>query len=89
MRSVKIMVDCRSVGNPTAATIDQIARLKLSAKRCDRELELKNTSPYLLELIGFAGLSEVLLVESKREPEQRKEPCGIKEEGELGDPSSR
>jgi hypothetical protein len=89
MRSAKITVDCRSVGKPTAATIDQIARLKLTAKRCDRELELTHASPFLMQLIGLAGLSEVLRVESKREPEQWKESCGIEEEGELGDPSSR
>jgi hypothetical protein len=89
MRSAKITFDCRSVGNPTAATIDQIARLKLTAKRCDREIELTHTSPHLLELIGLAGLSGVLRVESKRKPKQREEPCGIEEEGELGDPSSR
>jgi hypothetical protein len=88
MRSAKITVDCASVWEPTAATIDQIARLKLAARRCDCELELNNVSVLLLDLIGFAGLSGVLGVEAGRQPEQRKQPCGVEEERELRDPSS-
>jgi hypothetical protein len=72
MRSAKITVDCSSVREPTAATIDQIAWLKLAARRCNCGLEVKDPSPDLLELIGFVGLSGVLLVEAKRQTEQRK-----------------
>jgi len=89
MRSAKITLDCALVGEPTAATIDQIAGLKLAARRSDYELELKNTSPFLLELIGFVGLAGVLGLEAEGQPEQRKQPCGVEEEGELGDPASR
>jgi hypothetical protein len=89
MRSAKITVDCRSLRDPTAATIDHIARLQLAARRCDRELELKNANPYLLELISFVGLAGVLRVEAGRQAEQRKQPCGVEEEGELGDPPAR
>jgi hypothetical protein len=85
MRSV--CLDCGQVENPTAATVDQIARLELAARRCGCELELKNANPCLLELIGFVGLGEVLRVESRRQAEQRKEPGGVEEEGELDDPS--
>jgi hypothetical protein len=74
MRSAKIKVDCGSVREPTAATIDQIARLKLTARRCDCELELRNASPYLLELIDFVGLAGVLRVEMQRQAEQGKQP---------------
>jgi hypothetical protein len=86
MRSAKITVDCRSLRDPTAASIDQFARLQLAARRCDCELELRNANPYLLELIGFVGLAGVLRVEAGRQAEQRKQPCGVEEEGELGDP---
>jgi len=86
MRSAKITVDCRALAEPTAATIDQIARLKLAARRCRCELELKNPSPDLLDLIGFVGLSRVLLVEAQRQTEQREQPGGVEEKGELGDP---
>jgi hypothetical protein len=88
MRSAKIRVDCGSLRKPTAATIDQIARLQLAARRCDCELELKNTNPLLLELIGFVGLSGVLRVEAERQAEQGKQPCSVEEEGELGDPAT-
>ena len=88
MRSAKIAIDCGSVRVPTAATIDQIARLKLAARRCGCELELRNTSPILLELIGFAGLSGVLGLEAGRQTEQGKQPCGVEEERELGDSST-
>ena len=89
MRSAKITVDCGSLGEPTAGTIDQIASLKLVARRCNCELELTNANPYLLELIDFVGLAGVLGLQTGRQAEQRKELCGIEEEGELGDPPAR
>jgi hypothetical protein len=85
MRSV--CLDCGPLGAPTAATIDQIARLKLAARRCGCELELSNARPSLLELLDFCGLAELLAVEVERQAEQRKEPGGVQEEGELADPS--
>ena len=85
MRSV--CLDCGPLEAPTAATIDQLARLQLNARRCGRELELVNANPYLLELIGFVGLAEVLRVESRRQAEQREHFCCVEEERELGDPS--
>ena len=87
MRSV--CLDCGQLDAPTAATIDQLARLELAARRSGYELELANANSRLLELIAFVGLSEVLGVESGRETEQRKDPLGVEEEGELRDPSVR
>ena len=89
MRSATIRVDCGSLRKPSAATIDQVARLQLDARRSGCELVLTNAHPFLLELIGFVGLSEVLRVQARRKSEQRKEPRGVEEEGELGDPPSR
>ena len=79
-------MDCGPLKTPTAAMIDQIARLQLAARRCGCEIELANANPYLLELIGFVGLSEVLRVEPRGQAEERKEPRGVEEERELGDP---
>ena len=87
MRSV--CLDCGPLEAPTAATIDEIARLHLAARRRGCELELANANPYLMELIGFVGLSEVLRVESRGQAEQREQPGGVEEEGELGNPSTR
>jgi hypothetical protein len=72
MRSV--CLDCGQFTKPTAATVDQIARLELAARRCGCELELTNVDPWLLELIGFVGLGELLRVESKRQTEEREQP---------------
>jgi hypothetical protein len=87
MRSAKIIVDCGRLSEPTAATIDQIARLKLAARRRGSELELQDASPHLLELIGFVGLAGVLRVESRRQAEQRKKSRRIEEERDVGDAS--
>ncbi len=89
MRSVRIVLDCGRLKEPTAATIDQMARVQLAARRCGCELELKGADPCLVELIDFVGLAGVLGVESRRQAEEREQPGCIEEEGELGDPSVR
>ena len=66
-----VYFDCGRLEEPTAATIDQIARLKLDARRCGCELELRNANRDLAELICFVGLSEVLGVELEGQSEQR------------------
>jgi hypothetical protein len=86
MRSV--CLDCGPLKAPTAATIDEIARLQLAARRNGCKLELANANPYLLELIGFVGLSQVLRVESRGQAEEREQPGGVEEEGELGNQSA-
>ena len=43
-----------------AATLDALARLQLAARRCGFEVRLRGSSPELRELIGLAGLCEVL-----------------------------
>jgi hypothetical protein len=82
-----VFLDCGGLQEPTAATIDQIARLKLDARRCGCELELRNANPDLAELICFVGLGEVLGVELEGQPEEGKQSCSIEEEGQLDDPS--
>jgi hypothetical protein len=83
MRSV--FLDCGWLRDPNAASIDQIARLHLAARRCGCELELTNVNPCLLELIDFAGLAEVLRVEVGGQAEEREQSRGVEEEGQLGD----
>jgi len=68
-----------------AATLDLLARLQLAARRLGIEVRLLDASSELRELIAFAGLAYVLRVEVEREPEQREEPLGVEEEGELDD----
>ena len=81
-----VFLDCGRLRRPTAATIDQLARLELAARRSGCELELSNANPDLVELIGFIGLARVLGVELEGQAEQRKQPCCVEEERELDDP---
>jgi hypothetical protein len=82
-----VFLDCGPVREPTAATIDQIARLKLEARRSGCDLELANANSDLEELIQFCGLGGVLGLESEGHSEQREQSGGIEEERQLDDPS--
>lgn len=55
-----------SGAQPTAATVDSLARLALLLRREGSRLVLRGASPELVELIGFMGLIEVLGVEPRR-----------------------
>ena len=71
-----------------AATIDALARLQLAARRLGLELRLCRASGQFRELIAFAGLGGVLLLEPGRETEEREEPLRVEEERQLGDPAA-
>jgi hypothetical protein len=60
-------------------SVDTVARMQLAAKRLGFRLRLAPTEE-MLELLELCGLVEVL-----GEPEEREEPLGVEEEGELGD----
>jgi hypothetical protein len=75
-----------SVLPPNLGTIDALARLELAAQRRGGRLQLDGTNEPLRELVGFAGLDQVLRVEPGGEPEQREERIGVEEERELDDP---
>ena len=60
-------------------TVDALSRLCLAGKRLGFEVRLTPTEE-LVELLELAGLVEVLW-----EPEEREEPLGVEEEGQLGD----
>jgi hypothetical protein len=85
MRRIRLVVDCGCISDPTIATVDEIARAKLDAGRAGCGLELRDVCPNLLELLDLAGLAALLLGERERQTEEREEPCGVEEEGELGD----
>ncbi len=88
MKSACLVLDCGPLQRPTFATIDQIARLQVAVRRRGCRLELRNANPCLCELIGFAGLSELLRVEPRWQAEEGKEPRSVQEEGELRYPSA-
>jgi anti-anti-sigma regulatory factor len=49
---------------PSAATVDALARLALALRRQGSRLRLRHASPELVELIELMGLAEVLRVEA-------------------------
>ena len=63
-------------------TVDALARMRLAGRRFGFEVRLTPTEE-LAELLELCGLVEVLW-----QPEQREEPLGVEEEGELGDASA-
>jgi hypothetical protein len=64
------------------ASVDTLARVQLAAKRLGFRLRL-SPSEEMLELLELCGLVEVL-----GEIEEREDPLGVEEEGELGDPAA-
>ncbi|HKV88901.1 MAG TPA: STAS domain-containing protein [Candidatus Dormibacteraeota bacterium] len=80
-------LDCGGMREPDLSVIDQIARLELSCRRCGCELRLANANGDLAELIELVGLAGILRLETGRQPEERKEPRRVEEEGQLADPS--
>jgi hypothetical protein len=67
-------------------TVGALARLQLEARRLGLELRVVHASAELSELVAFVGLDGVLLVEPRRQAEQREETLGVEEERELDDP---
>jgi hypothetical protein len=72
---------------PDVHTLDALARLQLAARRLGMEVQLRQASRELQELVAFAGLRDVLRVEASGQPEQREERAGVEEERELDNPA--
>jgi hypothetical protein len=82
------IVECDLARAPAdARTIDALARLQVVARRLGCRLRLRHMAPELVDLLEFAGLAGVLGVEAGREGEEREQPGGVQEEGELGQPA--
>jgi anti-anti-sigma regulatory factor len=81
-----IVVDA-SVLAANGTTIDRLARQELAARRRGRQIVLRDASVELARLISFAGLESVLRIEPRGKAEQREEPLGVEEEGQLADPT--
>ena len=54
---------------PDAAALDTLARLQLTARRLGLDLKLRHASNELQDLLAFAGLRDVLRVETGGQPE--------------------
>ena len=69
MKIGPVILDCASVPEPDAASIECLAHLQLAAIQRGADLSIENASPRLRELIELCGLSETLRVEVQRHPE--------------------
>ena len=91
-------LDVLDVWQADLAAIEALARLQLQAGRHGVRLYLRGASPRLRELLVITGLEAVLPceppdepppglgVEAGRQAEERKEPLGVEEEGDPGNP---
>ena len=88
-----ILCDLARLADADMATVDALARLALRARRMGCAVSLRDPSTELLELVGLAGLGEVLPcatdsgLEVIGQPEEREEPLGVEEERDAGDPA--
>ena len=67
----------QGTGEPDLATVDQVARVALWARRMGAEVRAGDIAPQLGELLDLAGLG----VQVEGEPEGGEKPLGV-EEGE-------
>ena len=90
-RSDRVVCDVAALTAPDLATIDALARLRLTALRSGRQLRLRNACHDLRGLLALTGLLGVLPLaalplEPGRQAEQREQPLGVEEEDDPGDP---
>jgi hypothetical protein len=72
----------------TLGLVDVLARLQLVARRHGFELRVVESGEEVRCVIELAGLSAVLALEPKRQPEEREQRLDVEEEGEFGDPAA-
>ena len=72
----------------TLGLVDVLARLQLVARRHGFELRVLETGEEVRCVIELAGLSAVLALEPRRQPEEREQRLGVEEEGQLHDPAA-
>lgn len=59
-----VVCDVGELRHPDCATVDELARLQLTARRHGRGIVLRRAAPELRELIGLCGLADVLAIVS-------------------------
>jgi ABC-type transporter Mla MlaB component len=89
-----IICDVRALADPDAATVDALARLRLTAQRRGRDLRLSHACGDLQRLLALMGLRDVLplcaalSLQAERQIEQGEERGGVEEEADPGDPTA-
>ena len=69
----------------TLGFVDVLARLQVVARRYGYELRVVETGEEVRCVIELAGLSAVLALEPKGQPEEREQRLDVEEEGEFPD----
>lgn len=90
-RAELVACDVAAVQAPDAVTLDLLARLQLTARRCGGRVRLVHACVELRDLVAMCGLSEVLPcagsgLEAGGQAEQREPPRGVEEERDPPDP---
>ena len=80
--------DASGLAEADCVAVDAIARLQLTARRLGRRICVRHAPMELEELLSFTGLAEIcgLVAVIERETEEREDPLGVEEEGQLDDP---
>jgi ABC-type transporter Mla MlaB component len=87
-----VVCDVAALVSPDAVTVDALARLQLTARRCGRRVRLRHACGELQDLIALMGLSDVvplapgLSLEPWGEAEEREPARGVEEEADPTDP---
>jgi ABC-type transporter Mla MlaB component len=87
-----VVCDVAALVDPDAVTVDALARLQLTARRCGRRVRLRHACGELQDLIALMGLSDVvplapgLSLEPWGEAEEREPARRVEEEADPGDP---
>jgi hypothetical protein len=84
-----LVCDAGALVETDAVALEAIARLQLTARRLGSRICVRNAAVELQELLRFTGLAEIcglrLDRELERKAEEREDPGGVQEEGELDD----
>jgi anti-anti-sigma regulatory factor len=80
-----VVCDVAGIARPDVATIDALARLRMTARRHGRRLVVTGAGPELLLLLRLVGLLDVL-AQAGGQPEEREQAGGVEEVVHRGDP---
>jgi len=88
-----VVCDVGGIAEPSAVTVEALARLRLTALRLGADLLIRGAQARLRQLLTFTGLDEVIpvdagsAIESHRQAEQREQPLDVEEVGDPADPA--
>jgi hypothetical protein len=88
-----VVCDVGGITEPSAVTVEALARLRLTARRLDADIRVRGADGRLRQLLAFTGLCQVIPVdggsalEPHRQTEEREQPLDVEEVGHPADPA--